>query len=359
MGDVLRTTSCLPALKQQFPASRITWVTRPQSAPLLNGNGLIDRVLTIDTNYAEHLLAEEFDLTIIPDADPLAVAIGALARSHARRGFTTDRRGGVTPLTTAAEGWWELGLDDTLKRANRRTYGEWLYAICELPLPVAPPALALTPDAHAAARALLRGRSPETAHWVCFNPGASARWEEKRWKASHYIELARMLSVRMERTRIVLAGGPEEAAFNRELLAACPAFVDGGTDNSIATFAAIVAACDWVLTGDSLGYHVACAVGTMALCVVGPTAPWELDLFGRNTVVHAPFDCVGCYRQRCPFSTTCMDALTPAVVWDRLREWHAHVASTVPGAVARSEDVAHVMVRRAATAAPSVTSGPW
>jgi heptosyltransferase-2 len=334
MGDVLRTTSCLPALKKQFPAGRITWVTRPQAAPLLNGNRLVDRVLTIDANYAEQLLAEEFDLTIVPDADPLSVAIGALPRSRARRGFATDRHGGVTPLTAAAEGWWELGLDDTLKRANRQTFGEWLYAICELPLPVAPPVLALTPDGRAAARALLHDRFPDTAHWVGFNTGASARWEEKRWKASHYIELARMLSARTADTRIVLAGGPDEAVFNRELLAAWPAFVDGGTGNSIATFAGIVAECDWMLTGDSLGYHVACAIGTPALCLVGPTAPWELDLFGRNTVVYAPLDCIACYRQRCPFSTTCMDVLTPAVVWDGLPA--AATAPAAPSVMSRS-----------------------
>jgi hypothetical protein len=43
----------------------------------------------------------------------------------------------------------------------------------------------------------------------------------------------------------------------------------------------------------------------------------------------------------------------------RQHEWQTHVASTVQGAMARADDGAHVIVRRAATAAPSVTSGPW
>jgi tetratricopeptide (TPR) repeat protein len=70
-GDVLRTTSCLPPLKARYPRSHITWVTRSSSRAGLAGNPAIDRVLTVDGNYLEFLMAEEFDLAIGPDADLL------------------------------------------------------------------------------------------------------------------------------------------------------------------------------------------------------------------------------------------------------------------------------------------------
>ena len=112
-----------------------------------------------------------------------------------------------------------------------------------------------------------------------------------------------------------LVGGQAEVEFNAALLRSDPELVDAGTDNSVDLLAALIASCEWVITSDSLGYHVACAVGTPALCVVGPTSPWELDLFGTNQVVHADLDCIACYLSSCPFPTTCMDALTPASIW--------------------------------------------
>ena len=47
----------------------------------------------------------------------------------------------MRPLNDAAEAWWRMGLDDNWKQNNRRTYGEWLYDICELPVPVVRPSL--------------------------------------------------------------------------------------------------------------------------------------------------------------------------------------------------------------------------
>src|SRR5512133_350921 len=92
-GDVLRTTSCLPPLKARYPRSHVTWVTRPNARAILAGNPAIDRVLTIDENYLEFLMAEEFDLAIGPDADLLSASIMRLAHAHEKRGCIADGRG--------------------------------------------------------------------------------------------------------------------------------------------------------------------------------------------------------------------------------------------------------------------------
>jgi ADP-heptose:LPS heptosyltransferase len=322
MGDVLRTTSCLAPLKRRYPSSHVTWITRANAVPLLESNPSIDRVLSIDSNYLELLLAERFDLAIGPDTDVLSGSIMAIARSDVKQGFVADGRGGVTPLNDAAEGWWQLGLDDALKQANRRTYGEWLYAMCELPLPVARPSFHLAPGAAQRYAKRLRASGAAGDRWICFNTGASGRWQEKRWKPAHYHQLARLIEADDPDASIVLVGGPEETALNRELRSMHPGFIDGGTDNSIADFAALLATSDWVLTPDSLGYHLASAVGTPALCVVGPTSPWELDVFSENCTVHADLECIACYLPKCPLNRTCMDALTPEIVLARIREWN-------------------------------------
>lgn len=315
MGDVLRTTACLDPLKRMHPRSHVTWITRANAVPLLAGNPLVDRILAVESNYLEFVHAEEVDLALGPDADPLSAAIMLLAQAREKRGFVSDRRGGVVPLNAAAESWWRMGVNDTLKKQNRRTYGEWLYDICELPPPIARPWFRPSDTALRAAARVFGGAAAGAGGRVCFNTGAGTRWEEKRWKLRHYTELAHLVRDRWPGAVIALVGGPGETAFNAALLASNAGFVDGGTDNSIDSFAALIACADWCLTSDSLGYHMACAVGTPAVCVVGPTSPWELDSYGTNRVLHAGLDCIGCYLATCPLATTCMDALTARHVW--------------------------------------------
>jgi ADP-heptose:LPS heptosyltransferase len=315
MGDVLRTTACLEPLKRVHPRSHVTWITRANAVPLLAGNPLVDRILAVESNYLEFVHAEEFELALGPDADALSAAIMLLAHARQKRGFVSDRRGGVVPLNAAAESWWRMGLDDALKKQNRRTYGEWLFDICELPPPIARPWFRPSAGALRAAARVFGDVPAGAGARVCFNTGAGPRWKEKRWKPHHYTELARLVGERWPEAVIALVGGPGEAAFNAALLASNAGFVDGGTDNSIDGFAALTACADWCLTSDSLGYHMACAVGTPAVCVVGPTSPWELDCYGTNRVLHADLDCIACYLQTCPLATTCMDALTARQVW--------------------------------------------
>jgi lipopolysaccharide heptosyltransferase III len=328
MGDVLRTTSCLGPLRRRYPRGHVTWITRANAVPLLERNPLVDRLLVVDANYLEFLLAEEFDVAIGPDTDALSASIMRVARAREKYGFVADGRAGVMASNQAARAWWQLGLDDQLKRQNRVTYGQWLYAMCDLPMPVERPVLEPSSGARDRVAALLRDRAPERRRWVCFNTGASGRWTEKRWKPAHYRDLAALLTRDNADTGILLIGGPEEGAFNASLLASGGHFVDAGTTNSVDEFAAVVAASEWILTPDSLGYHVACAVETPATCLVGPTSPWELDVYGANQVLYSDRECIACYLPACPLSTTCMDALTASAVWDRVRTWSAGTGST-------------------------------
>ena len=330
MGDVLRTTTCLEPLKRQHPRSHVTWITRAEAVPLLAGNPHIDRVLVVGSNYLEFVQAEVFDLALGPDADALSASIMLCAQAHEKRGFIADRRGGVIPLNTAAETWWRMGVNDHLKRQNRRTYGEWLYDICELPPPIARPWFRPSAAALAAAERLFDGSAPRAAARVCFNTGAGARWEEKRWKCQHYVELARLVHDRWPAIAIALVGGPREKEFNAALLESNVGFIDAGTDNSIDGFAALIAASDCVLTSDSLGYHVACAVDTPAVCVVGPTSPWELDCYGTNRVLHAGLDCIACYLPNCPLKQHAWTRWRPEHVWPPSRRRRVARPTSVP-----------------------------
>jgi heptosyltransferase-2 len=63
IGDVLRTTTILTAIKEKYGNNtHITWIVDPASKDLLKSNTLIDRVWTIDEKNELKLAKEKFDI---------------------------------------------------------------------------------------------------------------------------------------------------------------------------------------------------------------------------------------------------------------------------------------------------------
>jgi ADP-heptose:LPS heptosyltransferase len=316
-GDVLRTTCVLPALRAAWPASQITWVTERSAVSLLEGNPLIDRILPRDA-ATERLLVERFDLVLGLDNDADGGALAALARCRERRGYALDDRGRLMPVNEGARRWWQMGLDDRLKRANRRTHSDLLHEVCGLTPTGAPPQLVVPSDTRRAMSEHLAPRLAPFDRMVLLNTGGGGRWAQKRWTDTHYLEFARKVRRDEPSTAVLVAGGPDEAEGNARLLASLlpdPGILDGGCDKTIKEFAAMIELADLVVTADSLALHIATALSRPAVTLVGPTSPWELDLYGRGEVVSGDVACLACYRRECDQAVTCMDLLTPEMVY--------------------------------------------
>ena len=311
-GDVLRTTCVLPALRARYPRAQITWITERVSAPLLEDNPLIDRVVARD-DALERLMIERFDIVFGLDPDETGAAFASLATATTRVGFVLDAAGRVLPANDAAQHWWAMGVDDNLKRANRRTYPELLYEACGLDGPASLPQLLIPSDTLSRMRRVFAPELEPFERIIVLNTGGGARWDQKKWTPAHYAEFVHTIRDAHREWGVLVVGGPAEASFNAALLAtSCgDGVIDGGCDRSLREFGAVLSLGDVVVTSDSLALHMATALGVPAVVVVGPTSPWELELYGRGEVVHADVPCLACYRRRCPLAITCMDLLTP------------------------------------------------
>lgn len=322
LGDVLRATALLPSIKEQFPGAHITWLTGDSARTLLEGNLLVDRVLTIGSHYLEVLLTERFDAGFCLDNDPLAAAAARIARCDVLRGFVVNDHGAVVPASNSARTWWRLGIDDALKRQNRRTWFDLMTEMCGLPPVTSPPQLAIRPLARDVARQRLSLWRTRPMPLVGLNTGGGNRWAHKKWTFSGYVGFVRELRQVLRLSQVVLLGGPEERALNRSILAEVRDLaIDGGCHDDVHEFAALVEGMDILVTSDSLGLHVATAVRTPAVVLVGPTSASELDLFGRGEILSGDVECLACYQRRCDKLVTCMDRLeTHAVVEATLRQ---------------------------------------
>jgi ADP-heptose:LPS heptosyltransferase len=322
IGDVLRTTSILPALQQKYPNAEITWITKSNAAPLLYGNPRIDRVLPVDGNYLEYLNHEEFSLGICLDADPHSATIHSIARCREKVGFVTDAGGKVQPANDAAVEWWLMGLNDAMKRQNRKSYQHIMYEICNLPFPTARPELYLNGACESLSQELRKETELRTAGKIVgINTGGGGRWQLKKWTIAGYVECIKLLRDKHPEVGLLLLGGPEEIDLNRQIKEAVgDRLVDGGCLNSLLEFAGKVKAVDVLLTADSLAMHVGVALGKPTVVLVGPTSPWELDVFGQGDVLYSDLDCLACYRSQCDKPVNCMNTLSPERVVNRISE---------------------------------------
>jgi heptosyltransferase-2 len=69
-----------------------------------------------------------------------------------------------------------------------------------------------------------------------------------------------------------------------------------------------------VVSGDSLGLHLALALGCHAVAWFGPTSPQEIDLFGRGVRIVAPVACAPCWQPGCHREPACNATIEPEAV---------------------------------------------
>lgn len=316
MGDVLRTTCLLRGIKARFGAP-IVWVTRPNAVELLKNNPFIDEVWTDDSKLASRLDAEPFRAVINVDADRASAAIAATARAKQKLGFSLDAAGHLAPLDPAATAWHYMGINDELKRANQRTYQDIIAGIAGVPARDNELIFVLTDEEKAAATAL---QLPE-GKVVGFNTGGADRWTRKQWTFDGFVELGRKLLSRPDRV-VVLYGGQPEEEFNARLeqtLASLRVF-NVNTKRSVREFGAMLNRCDVLVTGDTLGMHVALALGKKLVVIFGPTSNAEIELYGRGMKIVSDVACRSFYRPECTAEPCCIQSIRSDTVLDAVEK---------------------------------------
>jgi heptosyltransferase-2 len=302
LGDVLRTTALLPAIRRDHPHARISWLTRPRAAELLVRNPLVDHVLPLGYESDVILRSRRYDLVLNADKSQVAGALAVQVQAGERRGFGIDSSGAIVVLNPEAEHLYHLGLDDQLKfRENQRTEQDLL-------------AEALGFEHQADGYTLVLGAGEGACgprRKVGFNTGCSMAYPHKKLSLEVQAEAIRSISdVLCE--PVLLLGGPEDRERNTALVKELGDMAEfSPTDQGIRRGAAEVDRCDVVVTGDSLGMHMAIALDKHVVAWFGPTCPQEIDLYGRGVKLLADVACAPCWKPECEEPTMCWDKVAP------------------------------------------------
>jgi heptosyltransferase-2 len=169
----------------------------------------------------------------------------------------------------------------------------------------------------AAAREALAKRLGEaglapTARTLVVTPGASFG-ASKLWPPGHFAVAADAIA-RRHGLAVVLAPGPGEEALTREIAGAMqePALVLAEPPTSLAELVALLAGAALHLGNDTGPRHIAVALGTPTIVLIGPTDPRHTaHQLQRQRVLREEVACSPCGLKTCPIDGRCMTRIGP------------------------------------------------
>jgi heptosyltransferase-2 len=277
-------------------------------------NPYIDRVLPFDWRSAAHLPVETFDAIFSFERSPAAAAL--TDRIHASKKAGLSYGGSENSLYAVGDAARHFFLmntwNDFRTQRNTKSWTELYFEVAGYTYEGEPYILQIPPAVDRKVRMLLGEKS--SSGRVCLNVGGSL--STKIWPRDHWLALgAALLAAGHD---LVITGGPTDQMVCDYLVRALSAHDSSGHRirchrTSIEEFAAVPAYCDVVVTGDSLGFHLALAHRRPCVLLLGPSSGSEVIPKHVTNVValRSSLPCSPCAHQvSCGGIGGCMDTIS-------------------------------------------------
>ncbi len=267
LGDILRTTVIL----HLFPSDHyhVTWLVDQKGVPLLKGNTHINRLLTVNAFTPHLLLSEWFDIVVNFEKEPGICAVSDRIPAWRRYGFRLDPQSHSAVAYDYSDEALSFTTDSTAKRKKAKSWSDILYEML---------------GHKYTGQSYLLGYRPQSG--IRYDVGLNhligkkfplKRWPELQWKSLHD-KLSPQYSVCWQQG-----------------------------DNDIGEYIEWIASCRVLVTNDSLGLHIALALGKPVVALFGPTISTEVE-GERLTKILPPleWDCIPCMESFCPKAEPCI-----------------------------------------------------
>jgi lipopolysaccharide heptosyltransferase II len=290
IGDLLQLTPVIRALKEKFPAARISLVVgNLPSMGLFRHNPLVSEVIVFDRK-GEHrswsafaalwrrLHAAHYDLVLNFQRSNLKGWLLATAAFPCRvLVYHKSKDRNVHAVVNHLETLAPLGISSA-----------------GMPLEFHP-----GPEAEAFAAQFFGAEKLTGRTVIALNPGASHA--VNRWSTVRFAELADRLAEDLA-ARVIIVGGREDVPLAEEIVAkarCAPVVLTGMTD--LLQLGAVLQRCALLVSGDTGPMHMATAVGTRVVALFGAADPARTGPVGsgHRVVQAAGVDCVPCRSRRC------------------------------------------------------------
>jgi heptosyltransferase-1 len=325
LGDVVHALPVLAALRRHLPAARLGWVVEEPYAPLLAGHPDLDEPIVVRlrqwrqrplgprtlAEMAAFLAAlDRFAPQVVLDlmGSHKAAAIAALSLSPRRIGLGRPFR---------REPSSAIWLSETVPAQGAHAVDRALSLLDALGLPREPADFggaklfrAGTAAGGGVAGVSTVARSGNAgARFVLLHPGAG--WGNKAYPPAWWGEALDRLHAATG-VRSLVAAAPGEEPLAAAVAAAAGAAAEPVPAPNLPALAALLRQAALVLGGDSGPIHLAHALGTPVLMVMGPTDPQRHGPYGApERAIYRRLPCSFCYR-RFDEAKACLLGIPPA-----------------------------------------------
>ncbi|MCX6357838.1 MAG: lipopolysaccharide heptosyltransferase II [Candidatus Aureabacteria bacterium] len=313
LGDAVITIPAVRAIRRLFPGALLTMLTAENLAGLWEMEGSADQVLPVrrpagvgeKARVIRALRTGNYDLGILfPNSFESALWF-LLGGVRERVGYTTCGRRLLLnrPVTPPASGGHQvhryLALARTLGQVG----------------PSQPPELfvprVLTEDAEK--RLAEKGFAPDTP-LIGINPG-STYGTAKCWPVGRFAGLAALLRARLGAGIVVVGGTQEHALADTLCRGAHAGIVNMAGRTTIPELAALISRCDLFVSNDTGPMHLAAAVGTPVVAIIGPTNAGATGPLGKHILLKKDVSCAPCMKRECPTDHKCMELIAVEEVY--------------------------------------------
>ena len=318
IGDVILTTPLYRAIRARHPGAHLTVVTKRATAPLLEGNPAIDRVVPLEPGETISALAAR-----LGEGYTWGLDLHGSLRSRALRWLVAARWRGYRKRTAAR--WALIHLKRDWYGSHHAVAERYFEAARDLDVRPdgRPPEVFVPADTDATMADWLAERKVPD-RFATLAPGAAHA--TKRWPVEQWSALAKALA--SEGVGVVAVGGPEDRASAEAVAAAAGALGTSAAGNTtLMQTAALLRRSAVAASGDTGVMHLATAVNTPVVALFGPTVrPFGFFPYSeRASVIERPLDCRPCSAhggEACPLGHhNCLREITVDTVQRSVREW--------------------------------------
>ena len=323
LGDVAQAMPLLPALRERFPDTRISWVVNRELSDVLAGHPDLDETIAFDRRGSwrdslrllRDLRGREFDLVIDLQGLLRTALMTAATRAPIRVGLETAREAAhlVCNVTLPDSGrmvpawlrYWRVAEAFGVGNRSRVT-------------------LVAIPDTDRAWAHKLVGGLGEPV--LAVHPGA--RWITKRWPVEKFAAVAAKATRKFGFATVIL-GSPAEAESSALLEQLIRNFIPAARvlnltgQTTLKQLAAVLERVNVVLTNDTGPMHLAAGLGTPVVGVFTCTSAVRSGPPGdQHELVSTTLSCAARYKKRCPYRgrkhLACMEEVSTERVWQAL-----------------------------------------
>ncbi len=311
IGDVLMTTTMLAPIRRKYPKATIDWITQRNAMPVLANNPFIHRAWEWNDESRLILESMEFDMVLNADKNQNSAAFTMRLSAKEKWGFGLNKNGAIVPLNRESMTLYTLGLDDDMKfHRNTRSGPDLLAEAWKLEYRNDDYVLVLTEEEKGFCAGFRKKMKVKPGQKVVgLNTGCSALYPLKKMTVDQHVVLVRKLAEAVPGVRILLLGGKDETEQNRVISrrtggTAVPTPTDEGLRRGIL----YENACDIVVSGDTLGMHIAIGLKKWVIAWFGLSCSAEINLYGRGEKILTAAECAPCWKKTCE-RQDCLDML--------------------------------------------------